>query len=75
MYQNVDKNNLLNAFISAFRSIARDYGEADLDYTAHPAAKFAWLYFIIMTALVVIFGTMMVAIVSDTFVRINKAFA
>ena len=48
-------------------------GDFDTDaYTAHPAAKFIWIYFFIATLLTqVMFLNMLIAVMSDTFNRVN----
>jgi hypothetical protein len=61
-------------FIDAVLHVYRiSLGKFDtVNYTAHPAAKFIWLYFFLATLLTqVMFFNMLIAVLGDTFNRMN----
>jgi len=61
--------------VDSFLHIYRiSLGDFDTDrYTAHPAAKWIWIYFFLATLLTqVMFLNMLIAIMGDTFSRVNN---
>ena len=61
----------MDSFLHIYRI---SLGDFDTDrYTAHPAAKCIWIYFFLATLLTqVMFLNMLIAIMGDTFSRVNN---
>ena len=72
MYQKAMEWPFVDSCVMIFKMIPNAFDDADDNFTAHPAGKLAWIYFFFSSLLVMIFVTMIIAIVTETYGRVNQ---